>query len=185
MYWFIGLLVYISPVLTYLLGTVSHVLWPWATRLAEENDQHFSDFLQLGNPTRTKDSRESARRDSAKVYLFVTGEAVVDIWGSWNIMLCWKVNTVNVLNKWFIILLYIIDVLFISLSNWVVNTSYDVIIWKLSLSLQCTRTPVASDLEATFQQLRRGWLRTDTNADVQAQTNDEQMLRHSIKHMLK
>ena len=74
MYWFIGSLVYISAVLTYLLGTVSHALWPWATRLAEENDQHFSDFFQLGNPTRTKDSRESARRDSAKVYLFVTGE---------------------------------------------------------------------------------------------------------------
>ena len=71
---------------------------------------------------------------------------------------------------------------------------YDVIISKLSLSLQCTRTPVASDLEATFQQLRNnifnsrhgGWLRTDTDANVQAQTNDEHMLRHSsIKHMLK
>ena len=45
MYWFIGLLVYISAVLTYLLGTVSHALWPWATRLAEENDQHFLRFF--------------------------------------------------------------------------------------------------------------------------------------------
>ena len=37
-------LVYISPVLTYLLGTVSHVLWPWGNRKTISTHNPLSSF---------------------------------------------------------------------------------------------------------------------------------------------
>ena len=60
-------LVYISPVLTYLFGTVSHVLWPWGTNKSGVTADHRTSGFKGGFITQPRRPRGPGSKSASEI----------------------------------------------------------------------------------------------------------------------